>query len=222
MGQEKDRTEGRINREDMLELTRRMTPARNCIFRVAGCYMDRDGEEDGSFNVHFRKLSGAELKKNLEIAKTIPFAETNVQLKEYAFAGGEGRKKSLWPLLTAIRESALKDDALLSILYELIAENYEGGGPYAVYVFFGIYDIPKRGTDREWLEGSEEIYDFLILAIGPYSGDYEVGMPEFGFLFPAFSDRSGDRERVDIYRADPEIKEERLMRLILGKEGTDR
>lgn len=29
-----------INREDMLELTRRMTPKRTSITRVAGCYVD--------------------------------------------------------------------------------------------------------------------------------------------------------------------------------------
>ena len=40
-----------INREDMLELTRRMTPARTSITRVAGCYIDREGEFDGSFRV---------------------------------------------------------------------------------------------------------------------------------------------------------------------------
>ena len=39
-----------INREDMLELTRRMTPARTSMTRVAGCYIDREGEFDGSFN----------------------------------------------------------------------------------------------------------------------------------------------------------------------------
>jgi len=32
-----------INREDMLELTRRMTPSRTCFQRIAGCYMDKEG-----------------------------------------------------------------------------------------------------------------------------------------------------------------------------------
>ena len=34
----------KINREDMLELTRRMTPSRTSFTRIAGCYMDADGE----------------------------------------------------------------------------------------------------------------------------------------------------------------------------------
>ena len=49
-----------IDREDMLELTRRMTIARNCFNRVAGAYMDEEGFIDGSFNTHFLKLSPAD------------------------------------------------------------------------------------------------------------------------------------------------------------------
>ena len=37
----------------MLELTRRMTPSRNCFSRIAGAYMDEEGYEDGTFNIHF-------------------------------------------------------------------------------------------------------------------------------------------------------------------------
>ena len=32
-----------INREDMLELTRRMTPARSSVSRIAGAYFDEEG-----------------------------------------------------------------------------------------------------------------------------------------------------------------------------------
>ena len=60
-----------INREDMLELTRRMTPARTSFVRMAGCYTDSGGEYDGSFNIHFLKLSGSEKARNLAIAKKI-------------------------------------------------------------------------------------------------------------------------------------------------------
>ena len=72
-----------IDREDMLELTRRMTIARNCFNRVAGAYMDEEGFIDGSFNTHFLKLSPADKEKQLAIAKTIPYAKTNEQLKNF-------------------------------------------------------------------------------------------------------------------------------------------
>ena len=67
-----------INREDMLELTRRMTPARSHIDRIAGAYYDAEGYIDGTFNTHFLKLSTAEKTKNLELAKAVLQAETNI------------------------------------------------------------------------------------------------------------------------------------------------
>lgn len=205
-----------INRDDMLELTRRMTPKRTCFSRVAGCYVS-EGYMDGTFNIHFGKLKEGEKKKNLEIAKTIPFAKTNEQLKEYDFPDGIARKDSMWALFTGLKERELKDDALLSIMYEIIMEKYDPGYDYAIMVYFGNYDIPQKGSDGQWLEGSEEIYDFIIGAIAPYSGDYEVGVPEFGFLFPAFSDRSGDKDKIDIYNIDPDNENTALMKLILNK-----
>ena len=39
--------------------------------RIAGCYVDKDGDFDGSFNVNFLKLSAAEKKKNIELAKVV-------------------------------------------------------------------------------------------------------------------------------------------------------
>ena len=33
----------------------------------------------------------------------------------------------------------------------------------------------------------------------PVTGDYEAGVPEFGFIFPAFCDRTEDPDYIDIY-----------------------
>ena len=64
-----------IDRNDMLELTRRMTLTRNCFDRIAGAYVDEMGEVEDTFNIHFGKLSASEKTRNLAIAKTIPFAQ---------------------------------------------------------------------------------------------------------------------------------------------------
>ena len=85
-----------INREDMLELTRRMTPTRTCFDRIAGAYISETGEIEDTFNIHFGKLPGAEKTRNLKLAKTIPFSKTNEQLKEYTFAERVQGKDSVW------------------------------------------------------------------------------------------------------------------------------
>jgi hypothetical protein len=63
-----------IDRNDMLELTRRMTLARTCFDRIAGAYINDLGEVEDSFNIHFGKLKSSEKVKNLSLAKTIPFS----------------------------------------------------------------------------------------------------------------------------------------------------
>ena len=42
-----------INREDMLELTRRMTVSRSNFTRLAGAYYDEEGYVEGTFNTNF-------------------------------------------------------------------------------------------------------------------------------------------------------------------------
>ena len=159
-----------INREDMLELTRRMTPSRTCMDRIAGGYMDEDGFLDGSFNIHFLKLSGEEKAK-------------------------------------------IKNDALNETFYELVGEHYQSvGKDYAVFLFHGTYDVPLKASDKESLWESEEVYDFLVCTISPLEGEYEPGEPEWGFLFPAFSDRSTEIHRIDIFQKNAMASQTELMK----------
>ena len=205
-----------INRDDMLELTRRMTPARTCFDRIAGAYIDDMGEVEDSFNIHFGKLSGAEKTKNLALAKVIPFSKTNKQLKEYTFPAKAKGKDSIYMLLRGIRQCGLKNDALMEILYEQIADGFPVDYEFAVFVFHGTYDVPVKAKDKESLWESEEVYDFIICTVSPLKGEYEPEAPVFGFLYPAFSERSADENKIDIFHVDPEKLEEGLMYKILG------
>lgn len=205
-----------INRDDMLELTRRMTPTRTCFDRIAGAYISDTGEIEDTFNIHFGKLSGSEKARNLKLAKAIPFSKTNEQLKEYAFADVVKGKDSVWRLLQAVQQCGLKNDALMEILYEQIADAYIVDHRFAVYVFHGVYDIPAKSKDGESLWESEEVYDFIICTVSALEEEYQPGEPVFGFLYPAFSDRSPDQNKIDIYHLNPDVPEEGLLYKITG------
>lgn len=207
----------KIDRDDMLELTRRMTVSRTCFDRIAGAYIDEYGEIDESFNIHFGKLTGADKAKYLEIAKAIPFSKTNVQLKEYTFSDAWKGKDSMWQLLLAIRQCGLKNDALLEVLYEQLADGYPVEYPYTITVFHGVYDIPRKGKDKESQWESEEVFDFMIVTISPMKAEYEPAEPVFGFLYPAFANRCGDVDKVDIFHANPEQPEEGILYKLFGR-----
>ena len=206
-----------INREDMLELTRRMTPARTCFDRIAGAYINDLGEVEESFNIHFGKLSGSEKKRNLELAKTIPFSETNVQIKEYEFPKKARSKDSMWQLLQGMKQCGLKNDALMEIFYEQIADGYPVDYETAVFVFHGVYDIPIKGKDKESQWESEEVYEFMVCTISPLKGEYEPDTPVWGFLYPAFSDRSAEPDKIDIFHVNPKQMEKGLMYKMFGE-----
>ena len=191
-----------INREDMLELTRRMTLARTSITRIAGCYVDKDGDFDGSFNTNFLKLSPSERTSKLKLAKAIPFSPTNVNLKKYEFSQAQQKPGSMWQLLMAVKECGLKNDALLDTFYDVVMEQYHSNSAYAILLFHDRYDIPAKASDHERLWESEEMFEYIICALCPLIGEYEPGEPECGFLFPAFTDRNGDLNHIAVFQAD--------------------
>lgn len=174
--------------------------------------MDKDGFVDGTFNTNFLKLSSADKAKNLSLAKAIPFSETNKNLKRYQFTGCDSVK--MRQLLLGLKSCALKNDALLDTFYDLVAEKCHFTYDYAVIFFHGTYDIPVKGTDKASLWDSEEVYEYLICAICPVTGDYEAGVPEFGFIFPAFCDRTEDPDYIDIYEKYPERPHSELYHLL--------
>ena len=207
-----------INREDMLELTRRMTRSRNCFDRIAGSYMDQDGYSFGSFNTSFLKLSPAETEEKLRIAKTIPFSETNKELKSFPFPGRDTASRQMYQLLMGLRECGLKNDALVDTFCEQIADYYESESDYGIFLFHGCYDVPLKASDKERMCESEEVYDFLICAVGSLKEEYEMSVPDWGFLYPAFTDRSTDVSHIAIYHrrgADNEkLKNTKIVKML--------
>ena len=203
-----------INRDDMLELTRRMTLSRTSFTRIAGCYVDRDGDFDGSFNINFLKLSASERTKKLKLAKEIPFAATNVNLKKYEYPQGVRKPGSMWQLLMAMNECGLKNDALMDTFYDVIMEHYLAEREYAILVFHDRYDIPAKGSDKERQWESEEVFEYMICAVCPLSGEYEPDKPVCGFLFPAFTDRSGDLNHIDVFQADADKPHIEILKLL--------
>ena len=179
-----------INREDMLELTRRMTPARSSVARIAGAYFDEEGYVDGTFNTNFLKLSPSERSKNLNLAKTILLSETNMQLKDYKIPASARKPGSIWQLLDGIKEAELKNDAFMDIMYELIGEKFQPGYSFACFLYFGQYDVPVKGRD-------------LLCTISRLEGEYEPGKPEFGFLYPAFRNRTEDVAYINVFEEHP-------------------
>ncbi len=138
--------------------------------------------------------------------------------------------------LMRLKDSKLKDDALLEVYYDKIIENYEYVGNYLILVVHDVYDVPGRTTDGiDMDDASDEIYEYILSCICPVelskpglsydaeentfhnrNRDWVVSLPETGFLFPAFNDRGSDIHSVLYYSKNPEELRESFVEQLLG------
>ncbi len=224
-----------MNKKEILELKRRMTKT-NCTFtRMCGCYVNAEKEIVLTFNENFLNLSEDELHKYLEIAaKTLSGTRGNNLLeltfpKEQEEAGGKQQ------FLMGLKESKLKNDELSQTFYQLVIDNYDYAGNYLIILSHDVYHVMAKTSDNRTLDESEEVYEYLLGAvcpvtlskaalgyietenrIGPRMRDWVVGVPDAGFVFPAFTGRSTDIHSVMFYTRDTKEPHDEFMEFILG------
>lgn len=224
-----------MTKKDILELKRRMKKEACTFTKLCGCYVDGNKNIILKINETFLNLKDEEFFKYLDIAKKALSGTIGNNLLELEFAPvGEG-EDSIQSFLLGIRDSKLKNEALLDRLYEKIIEKYDYTGNYLILLFHDAYDVVIKTSDNNKLDESEEVYDYVLCAVCPVElskaalgyredenrigarmRDWVVGMPEVGFLYPAFTDRSTDIHAVMYYTKDAKETHTEFMEEILG------
>ena len=224
-----------MTKKDILELKRRMKKEACTFTKLCGCYVDGNKNIILKINETFLNLKDEEFFKYLDIAKKALSGTIGNNLLELDFAPvGEG-EDSMQSFLLGIRDSKLKNEALLDRLYEKIIEKYDYTGNYLILLFHDAYDVVIKTSDNNKLDESEEVYDYVLCAVCPVElskaalgyredenrigarmRDWVVGMPEVGFLYPAFTDRSTDIHAVMYYTKDAKETHTEFMEEILG------
>jgi len=225
-----------MQKKDILELRRRLKKEGCTFTRMRGCYVDSQKNIVLHMNETFLSLDDEEFYKYLEIAKKALSGTIGNNLLELSFLkGDEGTEAQKFFL--GLRDSGLKADGLLDVLYERIIKEYEYAGNYLILLFHDAYDVPLKTTDNNKLDESEEVYEYILCAICPVEltkaglgyhkdknviapriRDWVVSVPETGFLFPAFSDRSSDVNAMGYFVKDAKKAQPDFMREALGCE----
>ena len=223
-----------ITKRDVLELRRRLTKKECTIGRMCGCYVNGSKSVILKFSESLVDLEDEEFYKYLEIAKKTLSGTLGNNLLELEFAPTDDAAERQQFLL-ALKSSRLKNDDLLDRLYEQIIEHYAYTGNYLILVFHDIYDVITRTDDRAKLDESEEIYEYMICAVCPVElskaglgyretenrigariRDWVVGLPDLGFTYPAFSDRSSDVHAVMYYVKNGKDSHPEFIENVLG------
>lgn len=224
-----------MNKKDILELKRRFKKDACTFTRLCGCYVDADRNKVTTFGETFLNLEDEEFYKYLEIAKKVMSGTIANNILELEFPLTEEAAGGRQQFLMGLRESALKNDDLMDAFYDLVIENYRYVGNYLILVFHDAYDVMTKTSDNNKLDESEEVYEYLLCAIcpvtlskpglgyredenriGPRIRDWVVGVPDTGFVFPAFTDRSSDIHSVMFYTRDVKTPHAEFMEGALG------
>lgn len=224
-----------MNKKDISEIKKRLTK-NGCTFtRVCGCYVDADHNKITKIGETFLNLDDEEFYKYLDIAKKVFSGTIGNNILELEFPLAEEAAGGRQQFLMGLRESKLKNDDLLDAFYDHVIENYDYVGNYLILIFHDVYDVITKTTDNNNLDESEEVYEYLLCAIcpvnltkpglgyladdnriGPRIRDWVVGVPDTGFVFPAFTDRSSDIHSVMFYTRDTKTPHAEFMESGLG------
>lgn len=224
-----------MNKRDVLELKKRFKKESCTIRRMAGCYVDAGKQQVLKLNETFLNLEEEEFYKFLEIAKKTMAGTIGNNILELDFPLDEEAPGGKQQFLYGLKASGLENEDLLDRLYEQIIENYQYVGNYLILVYHDTYDIISRTTDKLKLDESEEVYEYILCAICPVAlskpglgyrkdenrigariRDWVVGVPDMGFLFPAFTDGSADIHKIDYFVRDAKDSHPEFVADVLG------
>lgn len=223
-------------KQEINELKRLYTPSNCSITRICGCYVDGEKNKKTEFREAFLSLPEEEIFKYFELLRKTLSGTPGKNLLDLEFPLSSEQEGGTQEFLLRLRGSKLKDDALLDEFYDKIVGSYEYVGNYLILLIHDAYDVPGKTTDNLTMEdASDNVFEYLLCCICPVNlskpglsydaaanefhnriRDWVVEMPEVGFLFPAFNDRSSDLHSTLYYTKNPEEPHSELVDQILG------
>lgn len=223
---------------DILEIRKQFKHENCSITKVSGCYVVGDKEIQTKFTESFLCLPEEETFKYFEIFKKTLSGTIGKNLINMDFPTQSEFQGGTQEFLLKLRDSELKDEELLEEFYNKVIEMYDYTGNYLILVVYAAYDVPGKASDRLLMDdASDEVYRYILCSICPVKlskpglsyntdtnhiqkriQDWVVGMPNNGFLFPAFNDRSTDLHSVLYYSNDSEELHTDFVNQLLGCE----
>lgn len=223
-------------KQEINEIKRLFTPSNCSITRICGCYVDGEKNKKTEFREAFLSLPEEEIFKYFELLRKTLSGSLGKNLLNLGFPTDSEAEGGTQEFLYRLRESRLKDDALLEEFYDRVISSYEFVGNYLILLIHDAYDVPGKTTDGLTMEdASDTVFEYLLCSICPvvlskpglsYDAeinefhnrmrDWVVNMPETGFLFPAFNDRASDIHSTLYYSKNPEEPHAEFAEGILG------
>lgn len=225
-----------MNQKELSELKRRFRSDKSAIHRIYGCFVNGNQEIVSYLDESMGRMPEEESAQYLGFLKKALSGTLGKQLIDIVFSTQQVADSPEHKLLSALRDSQLKDAQARETFYHKIIDALELDGNYLILLAHDAYDVPYRGKDGEEQEdASSEVFSYLICAICPVkltkpalsyqvqegvfctkTADWVVAPPALGFLFPAFDDRSANIYDALYYTKDIQDVQEALVASVFG------
>lgn len=223
-------------KQEVNEIKRLYTPSNCSITRICGCYVDGEKNKKTEFKEAFLSLPEEEIFKYFELLRKALSGSVGKTMLNLAFPLSSEEEGGTQEFLLRLRESKLKDDALLDEFYDKVIGSYEYVGNYLILLIHDAYDVPGKTSDGLTMDdASDSVYDYILCCICPVNlskpglsynsetnefhnriRDWIVELPEIGFLFPSFNDRCADIHETLYYSKNPEEPHAEFVDNVLG------
>ena len=196
-----------MNQKELSELKRRFRPDKSAIHRIYGCFVNGNKEIVSYLDESMGRMPEEESAQYLGFLKKALSGTLGKQLIDIVFSTQQVMEGEEHKLLSALRNSQLKDAQARETFYRKVIDALELDGNYLILLAHDAYDVPRRGKDDQLQEDSDTVFSYVVccicpvkerkLELGYFPGENEfhscagqvVSPPELGFLFPAFDNR---------------------------------
>ena len=154
-----------MNKKEVSEIKKLFTPAGCAITRICGCYVDAEKEKRTELKEAFFSLPEEEAFKYFNIfrgAMTGTLGKNLINMEFPLHTEAEGGSQEF---LLRLRDSELKDNALLEEFYDKMIDNYDYGENYYIILIHCAYDIPAKSTDgNEIFDASDYVLSLIHIS----------------------------------------------------------
>ena len=208
-----------MNKKDIASIRRRLSPEKNDISIIRGCFVNEKREIVSTFSKSPISLPESEAEHYLASFKK-------------TLGGAPGRNQFTLPvhtddptgqILGQLQTSELTDEQAVSILFNTIREKMEFEGSYLILAMHDAYSVPYQKTDvhTDAPDFSDKLFNYIMVSICPVKltkplltffrddrdfhtvePDLAVGSPALGFMYPVLDDGGADVNNALYYTKD--------------------
>ena len=135
-----------MNQKELGELRRRFRPERCAVSRVYGCYVNGSSREIISYlDASLGMMPQEEAEKFLGLLKKALSGNLGRQLTDVVFSTEQVEDSEEHRLLSALRDSELKDSAARENFYQKVMDALDlDGANYIILLAHDAYDVPHK------------------------------------------------------------------------------